>query len=579
MTRRPERARPPRDLLFPFVRTAAVSEALKPHRWMIPVIGGLSVLLAALEGVAVALIVPLLTLLLTEGASAGGGILGQGAMILPEARRLPSLVALILLFVVLKNLVGLASQVLLGRLDAGVGLSIRAALAHFVLRVGYPFFLTTPPHELVNVVSGESWRATDAIRAHASAVGAIAAVGGYLAILVALDWRLALGVAGAGALIRVVEARLTARTTRHSAEVTVANDALANRMLSVITNMRLVRIFGAEAHEAARFDRASSHVARAVERVWRSGALITPVTEILYMIVFAAILVLSVADGRLDLPRLAAFLVVLQRAQPHLRALEQSRVAFSAASGGMARVEAVLDPTGKPGSPVGILEMRDDGPVRRIEAEAVTYRYPNSTDRDALGPLSFAVGRGEVVAVTGPSGVGKSTLIALLARLIEPTQGRVLVDGQALDEIDPAAWRGRIALAGQDIELAQGTVAENVAYGAAEASDEAVWAALRAADAEGFVRALPHGLKTDVGDRGASLSGGQRQRIGLARAFLRRADVLILDEATSALDAASEARVMAALRADGKGITLVVSHRKTAIAACDRSIQLHQPVP
>ena len=559
---------------FPFVRTRAVADALRPYRGTLPLIAGLSVLAAGLEGVAVALIVPLLTLLVSDGATAGGGWLGAQAMAMPVATRMPALVGLVLLFVVLKNAVALVVQLVIGRLDAGVGHALRAALAGFVLRIGYPFFLTTPPHDLVNIVAGESWRATDAIRAHAAAVGAVATVGGYTAILVALDWRLALGVAAAGALIRLVEARLAARTSRHSAVVTTANGALAARVLSIIDNMRLVRVFGAERYEAARFEDASRDVARAVERVWRSGAVVAPVTEVLYMLVFAVVLIASLAEGRLDLPRLAAFLVVLQRAQPALRGLEQARVGFAAASGGLARVEDLLDPSGKPGAPVGATRL-DAAPIEHIEGRRLCFRYPGGgRDALALGPLSFEARRGEVVALAGPSGAGKSTLVALLCRLVEPTSGTLVIDGAPLARIAPASWRERIALAGQDVDLSLGTIAQNVAYGREGVDEAAIWAALDAADAAGFVRALPEGLRTAVGERGVALSGGQRQRIGLARAFLRRAELLILDEATSALDAASEARVMAAVRARAEGITLIVSHRASVTEACDRVVRL-----
>ena len=558
-----------RDLIFPFLRSRAAADALRPHRPLVPVVAGLSAVAAALDGVAIVLLVPLFGLLLNEepGGPAAGLFEGRA-----REERAMLIVGLLIGLIVAKNAVTALAQALLGRLDARVGHALRGALARLVLTVGYPYFLTTPPHGLVNVVSGESWRATEAVRAHAAGLGAGASVLGYVLILLVLDWRLALGVLLVGLLIRAVEGRLTARTSALSGRVTEANDALARRMLSMIHDMRLVRVFGAEAAEGARYEAASAKVAAAVDRVWRSGAIVSPLIEVLYLLLFAGLLVGFGTQGQSDLPRFAAFLVVLQRAQPHLRALEQARVAFSAASGGLRRVEALLDDGAShppPGGGAGL----PPGPVGEVSFRAVAYAYPGTQDREAARLGDAVLRRGETVALTGPSGSGKSTLIALVCRLIEPSSGLIRIDGRDLAEIAPAAWRARLALAGQDTELTDGSVRENVAYGAAGTNDDALWSALRDADAEGFVRDLPGGLDTEVGSRGVALSGGQRQRIGLARAFLRDADLLILDEATSALDAASEARVLSAVRRR-EGITLLVSHDRLVVESCDREIAL-----
>jgi subfamily B ATP-binding cassette protein MsbA len=183
--------------------------------------------------------------------------------------------------------------------------------------------------------------------------------------------------------------------------------------------------------------------------------------------------------------------------------------------------------------------------------------------------------KGVATALIGPSGAGKSTIINLLCRLLEPTAGRILVDGVPLGEIDPVQWRSRIGFAGQDVDLVDGSLAENIRYGAPDASAAEIAEAARLADIYEFVVGLPQGFETKVGSSGLGLSGGQRQRIGLARALVRRPDLLILDEATNAVDTVSEATILELLMAcPWKPTVLVVSHRANTLACCQKGVVL-----
>jgi ABC-type multidrug transport system fused ATPase/permease subunit len=572
----PERdARAKRLGVLSFIKSDAVMAVLRPIWPVAPAIAALNLAQAALEGLAIGLIVPLFNLLLTAGERVGeGGLFSDLAQALPAERRTLYLVLAITALVAAKNAAAVAGHLLTGWLDARVGDGLRRALARFVLTIDYPFFLTRRAEELVNVIAGESWRATDAIRCRILAVGATAAVAGYFIVLVLIDWRLASFVVLAGFGIRRVESALSTRTSRLSGEVTRANEDLAGRTLALITGMRIIRVFGAAPFEQARFDAASARVSRSILRVWASGGVVSPLIEILFMLVFAAILLGVTETGLgLGLPELAAFLIVLQRAQPHLRALEQARVGFASASGGLRRVEGLLDQC--TGSPEGGAKGRAfDGLRTAIRFDSVAFEYPGGAG-PALHGASFDIEAGRTTALVGPSGSGKSTVVNLLCRLTAPTAGRILVDGGDLSEIALDGWLARIALAGQDAGLIDGTVLENVAYGAEDADRDAVWAALRAADAEAFVRRLPDGLDARVGRDGVALSGGQRQRIGLARAFLRDPDILILDEATNAIDGLSEKAILSLIREWGRDRTiLVISHRESSLALCDREIRL-----
>jgi ATP-binding cassette subfamily B protein len=209
--------------------------------------------------------------------------------------------------------------------------------------------------------------------------------------------------------------------------------------------------------------------------------------------------------------------------------------------------------------------------------EAVTFAYPGRPDLPALKAFDLHVRPGERVALVGPSGAGKSTVLRLLLRFYDPQIGRVMVDGVDLRDADPAEVRARMALVAQDSPLFSGGAAENVGFGRAGADRAAIEAAVRAAQAEAFLAALPQGLDTPVGERARNLSGGQRQRLAIARALVRQAPILLLDEATSALDAENERLVQKALDEAMQGrTTLVIAHRLATVLKADRIVVMDE---
>jgi len=208
-----------------------------------------------------------------------------------------------------------------------------------------------------------------------------------------------------------------------------------------------------------------------------------------------------------------------------------------------------------------------------IRFEHVSFHYPSRPDTPALDGFDLDVRPGETVAFVGPSGAGKSTTFQLLLRFYDPAAGRILIDGVDIARADPAAVRGRIGLVPQDTVLFAASARENIRYGRPGASDAEVEAAARAAAADEFLRRLPEGYDTFLGERGTRLSGGQRQRIAIARAILRDPPILLLDEATSALDAESERLVQAALEQLMQGrTTIVIAHRLATVLEADRIV-------
>jgi ABC-type transport system involved in cytochrome bd biosynthesis fused ATPase/permease subunit len=214
--------------------------------------------------------------------------------------------------------------------------------------------------------------------------------------------------------------------------------------------------------------------------------------------------------------------------------------------------------------------------VATLRLERVSFLYPGRA-RPALEEVDLELAAGETVALVGPSGAGKSTLAALLLRLVEPTGGRMLVDGLNLADLDPAVWRRQLGWLPQRPSLLRGTVAENIRLANPGASLERVRAAAELAGADGFVDALPQGYETVVGDGGRPLSAGQTRRLGLARVFLRDASLVILDEPTAHLDPASADRVRAAIDGHrGRCTTLVISHQLELAAHCDRIVRIDE---
>jgi ATP-binding cassette subfamily B protein/subfamily B ATP-binding cassette protein MsbA len=279
----------------------------------------------------------------------------------------------------------------------------------------------------------------------------------------------------------------------------------------------------------------------------------------------------AVMAGRMTLGEVVLFLSYLALVYAPLEALVYTGSTLQGAAGSARRVLELLrtDPEvmDRPGAPrLG----RARGEIR---FDQVSFAY--ETGRPALSEVSLTVSPGETVALVGQTGAGKTTLVSLIPRFFDPTAGRVLIDGQDLRELELTSLRSQVALVLQEPFLFPMTVAENIAYGRADASAEQVEAAARAANAHDFIMALPDGYDTVLGERGATLSGGERQRLSIARALLKDAPILILDEPTSALDAVTEHAIMHAKAALMHGrTTFIVAHRLTTVRHAGRIVVL-----
>ena len=342
----------------------------------------------------------------------------------------------------------------------------------------------------------------------------------------------------------------------------------------VLGAMKIVQAFGQEAREAARFDATVEAGFATARRRIRLRAVMTAVVIALVFGSITAVMwqgALDVAAGRLSGGSIAAFVLTGGLVAGAFGSLSESWGDLLRGAGAASRLDELMraEPDIQPpASPVAIPASAAGA---RLDFEAVHFHYPTRPDQAALHGVSFTVAPGETVAIVGPSGAGKSTIIQLALRFYDLDAGTVRLNGVALTQADPAALRGMTAMVPQDSVIFAASARDNLRYGCWDASDERIWEAARAANAEGFLRALPQALDTYLGEGGARLSGGQRQRIAIARALLRDAPLLLLDEATSALDAESERLVQDALGRLMRGrTTIVIAHRLATVRAADR---------
>ena len=361
-----------------------------------------------------------------------------------------------------------------------------------------------------------------------------------------------------------------------------AQDTLADASAFASEQIGAVRTLQAYTNERATIARFTSAVERAYDAAQSSTRARAILTAIAIFLVFASVVAVlwvgaqDVLAGRMSAGRLSQFVLYAVFAAGALGELSQVWSELSAASGAAERLFELMqaEPAIKaPARPVAL-----PAPGRgEVTFDDVHFAYPTRPETSALHGISFQIRPGEKVAIVGPSGAGKSTIFHLILRFYDPISGTVSIDGVRADAADPRELRRRIALVPQDTAIFSASVRDNIRFGRPEASDAELIRAAESAAAADFIRVLPRGYDTEVGERGVTLSGGQRQRIAIARAILRNAPLLLLDEATSSLDAENETLVQKALaRLMQERTTLVIAHRLATVLRCDRILVLDQ---
>ncbi|MEO0819326.1 MAG: ABC transporter ATP-binding protein [Pseudomonadota bacterium] len=470
------------------------------------------------------------------------------------------------------------SSVILGRIGNAIVADVQTRLFAHVLRQRVDFFGRYPIGDIATRLGHNAQSAREAINLVVTRLGrdllTVIAAGVVMLIENPLLSLIALVAAppaiwGLNMLVRRVKAIARAEFLSLARIITTVQETGQGA--------RMVQAFGLEGRMQGRMDEAVEGVRKRANAIAVVQAAPIPLMETLAGLAIAAVIMFAgwqVVGGQSDPGAFFAFLTALLLAYDPARRVAQLHVVLHSHLVGVELMYQLLDETPQ------LTERADARPLAlaggAVRFEEVRFAYPDGMDMPvqagaALDGLTLEAEAGRVTALVGPSGAGKSTVFALIERFYDPEAGRVTVDGQDLRDVTLPSLRAAIAYVSQDAFLFEGTVAENIRLGDPAASDEAVAEAVRAANAEDFVAALPRGIDTELGENGARLSGGQRQRIAIARAVLRRPAILLLDEPTSALDAETEARVAEALERLMQGrTTLVIAHRLATVRHADR---------
>ena len=456
-------------------------------------------------------------------------------------------------------------------------LDLRRAMFDKVLRLPSAFFDEVATASLVtkftNDVGNLAAASTSVLTVLVRDTVTIAAL---VAILLWSNWKLTLITFVVIPPIALVVRAFSKRLRQMSRESQRAIGGIAEVLDESIANQRVVRVFGGQAYESRRFEEASQKIRRFSMKHAVAAAGTVPVTQLIVACAIAAVIYLAAGQAFAGSTDVGHFIEFIAATGMLLQPLKRLTSINEQLQKGLAACESVFGLIDeKPEDDRGTVEIaRARGAIRLDE---VSLSYPGG-GRPALDSVSLDIQPGETIALVGPSGSGKSSLIHLLPRFYHPSGGHVSVDGHDLEALRLESLRRQISLVSQNVVLFNDTVAANIAYGrAGEVSEAAITRAAEAAHAMEFIGALPHGLATEIGENGAKLSGGQRQRIAIARAILKDAPILLLDEATSALDTESERAVQAALDALMKGrTTIVIAHRLSTIERADRIVVLSQ---
>jgi ABC-type multidrug transport system fused ATPase/permease subunit len=546
------------------------------QKWHAGAMVGLGLVMALLEGLGLSLVILFVYVLLGGGRQAGdaAGALGPVfAGLLAVLHDDPTRIGIAAFAAVMGSaLLGALYGILAARLANIVADRTRAAMFGQYLSVEYDYIKRKGRAALIDTIEFEASFVPTVIVSLAGIVGHIITILVYGALIAFISWQLALTLAVLGTLFLAASLLPGGWLGRIGAQVSRLNEALVAHTVGGIQAMRIIRLHGVETAFGTAFAKVSQQFARAQLRLAACEQMLAPLRALGSMMVLAGFLLEAwyLNAGAATVLGVAA---LAYRIAPTVGAVVNfitSTLGYAAplglVAGALARRDKFYPPPGT--APF-------DGNFRRLEFRSVTYTYWDGRE-PVLRDISFRLERGQMLALTGVSGSGKTTIVNLLARLCEPDHGRILLDGVPLSDVRRPDWFRHVAFAGQDLDLIDGSIAENVRFARPWIGDADIAKAMRIADIHAFVQSLPQGEDTKVGDYGHRLSGGQRQRIGLARALAGGPSILVLDESTNAIEVQSEASIFDALRTQLPDLTLIVITHRAALRSFDQVLRLEE---
>jgi ATP-binding cassette subfamily C protein len=551
----------------------------RAYRWQTLLMLAALLLSGVAEGVGLSALLPLLNVALgTAGEAAGlpaGGNEFERAVLdvlerLEIAPTLGNMLWIIVFGVIVKSAFLLLAQRQVGYTAAQIGTDLRLKMLRAVLRSKWEYFLHQPVVKLTNALATEAQRSSQSFVNGATAITFLIQALVYGAVAFALSWRASLVAIGAGAVVIGLSHFLVRLTRRAGARQTRLLTALMANLTDTLQSVKPLKAMARE-HLADRvLARDTRRLNLALRRQVLSAAVLDSAHELMFTLFICLGIYVSLETFAMELPTVMVLVVALGRAFSFFGKVQKQHQKLAQGESAYWALQEAIDEAGAAAERVGgtvVPRLAD-----RITFEQVGFAYDRHPVFEGLC-LEFEAGA--LTTLVGASGAGKTTVIDLTIGLLQPAQGRVLLDGVPLESVDLKRWRGMIGYVPQETLLLHDTIAHNVTLGDPALNAADAERALRAAGAWEFVAQLPDGMETVVGERGGKLSGGQRQRIAIARALVNRPALLILDEATSALDSQSEAAVrrsMEALR--GQLTILAISHNRAMVEAADRVYQL-----
>ena len=559
-------------VLFSVVRQ--ILPLLPISKWVFPLTTVLGLIAAFADTMSTGLIVLLVAAMMghsVEAANITGLFGGLLARVAPEQIGSSLLFEIVILLVV----IAIASNFGYAQITAAVRYrfseSIRNRLCKQFLEVSYDFILKRDHGQLYNVWAGESWLMGDAYFCIARILVAGCSVAIFSISLLFLSWQLFAIAAISITILFMANHQLAKPARRLGRRMKQEHERIAERMLVILQAMRALRVFGFQQRYRQGFEAASASVRRTSVAFERLHAFVSPAIQAGYLLILVVIVEAGVFT---DIPFMVVltFIALLYRLQPNVRELQSNSIALVQLEPSLLSIIGMLDRRNKTYLTEG--EAVFAGLKREIRFENVSFTY-NGRPAPSVDRVSFSIPAGAVTAIVGPSGAGKTTIINLLLGLYRQDTGSILFDGVPIHEFSAASWFSKVAAAGQDLELIEGTVRDNLLIARPDAELGALRDATETALIADTIERLPDGFDSWIGQHGLQLSGGQRQRLGLARALLKRPDILILDEATSALSSAVEHQILHAIRKQHPYRTLVlVTHRLETAMLADQVICL-----
>ena len=529
------------------------------------------------EGVGLSVLLPLLNMAMEgqgQAAPASDNEFSQsvrGALdVLGITPTLGNMLLVVVFAIGGKSLLLLFAKRQVGYTAARLATDLRLELLRAIMRSRWEYFLGQPVGKLTNSLATEAARASESFVNGATALTFLAQAVVYGAVAIAVSWRATLTGILAGAVIIGLSHSLVRITKKAGRKQTSVLLSLMATMTDTLGSVKPLKGMGREHLADAVLSMETTRLNRALERQALGSALLESTQEFLFALVIAGGIYVALAEFAMPFATVMVLVVVvgqmvalLGKVQKQYQKMTLSESAYWSMKRTIAEAQAEEE------------ELRGGEPpvlATRLCMEGVCFAY---NERRVLDDLSLEIPAGQLATLIGPSGAGKTTVVDLLIGLIRPDTGRITLDGAPLDSMDIKQWRRSIGYVPQETLLLHESIAHNVSLGDRELSQADIEHALRAAGAWDFVSALPEGLHSNVGERGGRLSGGQRQRIVIARALVRRPQLLILDEATSALDAESAEAVRQTLeRLRGSLTILTITHESSLVDIADRVYRL-----